>query len=62
MLVYVLFLSFFIRLTTNGFAKMLFGNSYRKHMICVIGLVLVGMFYELYYQIAVSPEGKILLF
>jgi hypothetical protein len=62
MLVYVFFLSFFIRLTTNGFAKSLFGDSYRKHMACIVGLVLVGMFSELYHQIVISPAGKILLF
>jgi hypothetical protein len=62
MLVYVFFLSFFIRLTTNGFAKSLFGDSYRKHMACIVGLVLVGMFSELYNQIVNSPAGKFLLY
>jgi hypothetical protein len=61
MIVYVFFLSFFIQLWRNGFSRSFLGKNYKVHMLCVIGLVLVGMFSELYHQIVISGQGKILL-
>lgn len=61
MLVYVFLLSFFIQLWRNGFSRMFFGDRHRVHMLCIIGLVLVGIFCELYFQLVVNGVGKIYL-
>lgn len=62
MIVYVFFLSFFVQLWRNGFSRMFFGDRHRVHMSCIIGLVLVGMFSELYHQLVITGAGKISLF
>ena len=62
MIVYIFLLSFFVQLWRNGFSRMFFGDRHRVHMLCIIGLVLVGMFSEVYYQIVVDGAGKISLF
>lgn len=56
--VYIFFLSFFIRIWRNGYARDVFGRSYWKHLSIIILLISLSIIWEVIHQILETPAGQ----